>query len=387
MNNNKQDREFVSVLGLIFWLIDKECTQTSDIFEACNRVSDTIVNQFVKNKYLNFYRLNIGRNNSSAMDQTRLPSVILPVSDFLKNIQSRNFARFDNRYTKALREIDTVLAKPLDQNFSISSVDVTPNYHFYSELQRIVTTFRYNLSDVDLIKFYLTSLLRRGGNPFIYKSTLLTLNEFEDISFSATSYSESVYFPCFTKENDRERFAKQGTNAISPNDLTVLRNQNLLIENDKLKAELLKKDEEINKLQQHQKTPEYINSLNNLLNESKKDSKIKKQEEDIKRLNLWNEQFSIEITNLKNRLAIRSKFEKHTEEQKILTPEQELPNSKTRNKVSILIAVLCELNKLDITKPQGKPNQLILDQASKLKAPLGKDFVGTWLKLAKENIE
>lgn len=86
-------------------------------------------------------------------------------------------------------------------------------------------------------------------------------------------------------------------------------------------------------------------------------------------------------------LAIKSKFEKHTEEQKILTPEQELPNSKTRNKVSILIAVLCELNKLDITKPQGKPNQLILDQASKLKAPLGKDFVGTWLKLAKENIE
>ncbi|MND31859.1 hypothetical protein D3C81_295290 [compost metagenome] len=69
------------------------------------------------------------------------------------------------------------------------------------------------------------------------------------------------------------------------------------------------------------------------------------------------------------------------------SPQQEIPNSKTRNKVSILIAVLCELNKLDITQHHGEPNSLILDQAFKLKVSLGKDFVGKWLKLAQENTE
>ncbi|MHA3097242.1 hypothetical protein [Acinetobacter brisouii] len=70
-----------------------------------------------------------------------------------------------------------------------------------------------------------------------------------------------------------------------------------------------------------------------------------------------------------------------------LTPEQEITNSKTRNSVSVLIAVLCELNNMDITQPHGDPNKLILGTAERLGAKLGKDFVGKWLNLAKENIK
>ncbi|NNP72679.1 hypothetical protein A7P53_08875 [Acinetobacter defluvii] len=161
----------------------------------------------------------------------------------------------------------------------------------------------------------------------------------------------------------------------------------LKIENETLKALLLKKDEEIDQLEQKLKFAESLKYLENTQEILQRESKISEQEENIKKLSLCNEQFSNEIHFLKKRLMGISRLENHFEEQEMLTPYQEIPSSKTRNKVSILIAVLCELNKMDITQPLGEPNILILDQASKLKAPLGKDFVGNWLKLARENIE
>ncbi len=110
------------------------------------------------------------------------------------------------------------------------------------------------------------------------------------------------------------------------------------------------------------------------------------------------ENLNSEITQLRKLVAEKNaeinmlqkenkSIKKITESQLEQSPQQEIPNSKTRNKVSILIAVLCELNKLDITQHHGEPNALILDQAFKLKASLGKDFVGNWLKLAQENIK
>lgn len=152
-----------------------------------------------------------------------------------------------------------------------------------------------------------------------------------------------------------------------------------------LKADLAKAQERIKELEQKQKSDEELYKFKIFIAESKKDPEIRKQQEKINHFGRIIDQQAKEIANLKQRLfgveALKEKFKMPE------TPEQEIESSKTRNSVSVLIAVLCELNNMDITQPHGDPNKLILGTAERLGAKLGKDFVGKWLNLAKENIK
>lgn len=173
---------------------------------------------------------------------------------------------------------------------------------------------------------------------------------------------------------------------VSPSIQQILQNteyKNQEIE--QLKADLAHAQERIKELKLQQETKERLSTLQTFIGESQKDSKILEQQEKINMFSKTIDQQFKEIAHLRERLggveALREKF-KIPE-----TPEQEIVSSKTRNSVSILIAVLCELGNINMTQPHGEPNKLILDTAEQLGAKLGKDFVGKWLKLAKENIK
>lgn len=69
------------------------------------------------------------------------------------------------------------------------------------------------------------------------------------------------------------------------------------------------------------------------------------------------------------------------------TNDQGQMHPRTANNVSKIIGALCEMNKIDITKPYGAANQLIMAELQRLGCSLSKDVVGEWLKLAHENIK
>lgn len=153
---------------------------------------------------------------------------------------------------------------------------------------------------------------------------------------------------------------------VEPYRLDELENQNTPVANQ---TEL---EKQIKDLKSEIKTLKQVSQFNEAL--------IDNNLKHIDSLDAKNWALLEQLKQLKEQLQTNQTFDE-------LTPDQEILSAKTRNKVGVLIAVLCELNEMNITTPYGDANTVILEKAGQLRSPLGKDFVAKWLKLAQENIE
>lgn len=82
---------------------------------------------------------------------------------------------------------------------------------------------------------------------------------------------------------------------------------------------------------------------------------------------------------------LKTDIEKLIEKMVGLKVKSDILHTRTANNASKIISALCELNGLDLTKPFGDANKTIMETLERLDAPLSKDVIGEWLKLAHEN--
>lgn len=217
--------KYISLISLISWMVDKEKKGMKNIYEAYYKVGSDLLNIFNQKKNLKLY--NITYDVKGGTKVLVYFNTIEIIANFL--INAKNDVAISRAYLSALREIDLLINTPLKNSSLISNIEITLNYDFYNELDKVIKTFRYTLfKSNDPIKGYLDSLLLRCKNPRLLKADLLKIEQLKEISYEDN-------YPYGIKLNKSDTSVKELTPSEKSNDY-----DRLLKENEELKNRIAK---------------------------------------------------------------------------------------------------------------------------------------------------